>query len=174
MDPILLKYAFYALSALSIVTGLMTVFTKNPIHAVLYVIMCFFSISGHYYLLNAEFLFVVQIIVYAGAIMVLFLSTLMLMNLNEESEKHKPAIAKISAVVAAGVLMMVLLMILKKASGMPLIADSNEAAIGSIKNLGYVLLNEYLFPFEFASVLFLSAMVGAVLLTKREPIPVSK
>lgn len=174
MEPILLKSAFYALAALSIFSGLMTVFTKNPIHAVLYVIMCFFSIAGHYFLLSAEFLSVVQIIVYAGAIMVLFLFTLMLMNLNEETEKHKPAIAKISAVVAAGVLMMVLLMVLKKAAGMPLVAATNTPTIGSIKNLGYVLLNEYLFPFEFASVLFLSAMVGAVLLTKREPVNIAR
>jgi NADH-quinone oxidoreductase subunit J len=72
----------------------MTVLSKNPIHSVIFLIGCFFAIAGHYLLLNAQFLAVVHIMVYAGAIMVLFLFTLMLMNLNEETEQHKPALAK--------------------------------------------------------------------------------
>ena len=128
---------------------------------------CFFAIAGHYLLLNAQFLAIVHIIVYAGAIMVLFLSTLMLMNLNEETEQHKPALAKISAVVASGVLMLVLVAVLRKADSLP-IPLMQDTSIGTIKNLGVVLLDEYLFPFEFASILFLSAMIGAVLLTKKD------
>jgi len=147
----------------------MTVLTKNPVHSVLYIIGCFFSIAGHYMLLNAQFLAIVQLIVYAGAIMVLFLSTLMLMNLNEETEQHKPAIAKISATVAAGVLGLVLVAILNKAGSMPVIAGQ-DVSVGTIQNLGRVLLDEYLFPFEFASILFLSAMIGAVLLTKKDKV----
>ena len=145
----------------------MTVFSRNPVHSVIYLIICFFAISGHYLLLNAEFLFVVNIIVYAGAIMVLFLFTLMLMNLNEETEKHKPALLRIGAVITAGTLMLVMVAILKRATDMPVPFDQG-VAVGTIKNLGKVLLNEYLFPFEFSSVLFLSAMIGAVLLSKKE------
>lgn len=145
----------------------MTVLSKNPVHSVIYLIGCFFAIAGHYLLLNAQFLAIVHIIVYAGAIMVLFLSTLMLMNLNEETEQHKPALAKISAVVASGVLMLVLVAVLRKADSLP-VPLTQDVSIGSIKNLGKVLLDEYLFPFEFASILFLSAMIGAVLLTKKD------
>ena len=160
-------YIFLFLSFVAIFCGLMTVLSKNPVHSVIYLIGCFFAIAGHYLLLNAQFLAIVHIIVYAGAIMVLFLSTLMLMNLNEETEQHKPALAKISAVVASGVLMLVLVAVLRKADSLP-IPLTQDTLIGTIKNLGIVLLDEYLFPFEFASILFLSAMIGAVLLTKKD------
>lgn len=142
--------------------------SKNPIHSVIYLIACFFCIAGHYLLLNAQFLAVVHIIVYAGAIMVLFLFTLMLMNLNEETEQHKPALAKIGAVIASGILMLVLVAALKQADSLPFPDYNQDLGIGTIQNLGKVLLNEYLFPFEFASVLFLSAMIGAVLLAKKD------
>ncbi len=159
--------AFLFLSFVAVFSALMTILSKNPIHSAIYLIACFFSIAGHYLLLNAQFLAVVHVIVYAGAIMVLFLFTLMLMNLNKESEQHKPAIARIGAVIAAGVLMMVLVAILKRADSLPVPASQN-VTIGTIENLGRVLLNEYLFPFEFASVLLLSAMIGAVLLAKKD------
>jgi NADH-quinone oxidoreductase subunit J len=160
-------YIFFFLSFVAIFCGLLTVLSKNPIHSVIYLIACFFAIAGHYLLLNAQFLAVVHIIVYAGAIMVLFLSTLMLMNLNEETEQHKPALSKIAAVMASGLLMLVFIAVLKKAEALP-IPMHQDVTIGTIQNLGKVLLNEYLFPFEFTSVLFLSAMIGAVLLSKRD------
>lgn len=160
-------YIFYFLSALAIFSGLMTILAaRNPIHSVIYLIICFFCIAGHYLLLNAQFLAVVHIIVYAGAIMVLFLFTLMLMNLNEETEKHKPAISRISAVVAACLLCLVLVAALRKAD--PGVAQDADVYMGTIKSLGRVLLNEYLLPFEFTSILLLSAMIGSVLLSKKE------
>jgi len=162
-------YIFLFLSVVAIFCGLMTVLSKNPVHSVIYLIGCFFAIAGHYLLLSAQFLAIVHIIVYAGAIMVLFLSTLMLMNLNEETEQHKPALAKISAVAASGVLMLVLVAVLRKADSLP-IPVMQDTSIGTINNLGKVLLDEYLFPFEFASILFLSAMIGAVLLTKKDKV----
>jgi NADH-quinone oxidoreductase subunit J len=162
-------YLFLFLSALALFCGLMTIFSRNPIHSVIYLIGCFFSIAGHYLLLNAQFLAVVHIIVYAGAIMVLFLFTLMLMNLNEETEKHKPAIARLAAVIASGLLLMVLVASLKQ-TVLPAAPEFQDKSIGLIKNLGKVLLDQYLFPFEFASILLLSAMIGAVLLAKKDPI----
>lgn len=161
------QYLFYFLSFVAIFCGLMTVLSRNPVHSVIFLIGCFFSIAGHYLLLNAQFLAVVHIIVYAGAIMVLFLFTLMLMNLNEETEKHKPAIARGAAVVAAGLLMFVIIAAVRKLESMPLAQDTS-LELGSIKALGKLLLTEYTFPFEFVSVLFLSAMIGAVLLAKKD------
>ena len=160
-------YVFLFLAFLSIFSAVMTVIARNPIHSVIYLIICFFSIAGHYLLLNAQFLAVVHVIVYAGAIMVLFLFTIMLMNLNEETEQHKPALAKIGAAIASMLLMLVLIAVLMRADKLPA-PEAQTAAYGTIQNLGQILLNEYLFPFEFSSVLFLSAMVGAVLLSKRE------
>lgn len=160
-------YIFFFLSFVAIFCAFMTVLSKNPIHSVIFLIGCFFAIAGHYLLLNAQFLAVVHIMVYAGAIMVLFLFTLMLMNLNEETEQHKPALAKIGAVVASGLLMLVLVAVLKKADSLP-VPVQQDMTIGTIQNLGRVLLDEYLFPFEFTSILLLSAMIGAVLLTKKD------
>ena len=99
--------------------------------------------------------------------MVLFLTTLMLMNLNEESEKHKPAIAQIAAIVVSIVMGAVLLFLLRKVGYIHAIKPIN-ADMGLVQNLGKVLMDEYFYPFEYISVLLLSAMVGVVLLTKKE------
>ncbi len=146
--------------------GLMVVLSKNPIHSVLYLVMTFFAIAGHYVLLNAQFLAAVHIIVYAGAIMVLFLFVIMLLNLNKDTEPHKSIWLKLSAAVAAGAFLVILVGSLKSAEA---IAPSRpfNASIGLIENLGKVLFNEFLLPFEVASLLLLGAMVGAVLLGKK-------
>jgi NADH-quinone oxidoreductase subunit J len=163
----LVEITFLILSVIAIGSALMTVLSKNPIHSAIYLLICFSSIAGHYLLLNAQFLFIVHIIVYSGAIMVLFLTTLMLLNLNEETEQHKPAIARLGALVAAIILGLVLVAAVSKtATLMPM--NNNTVDIGSIKALGKVLMDEYFYPFEFISILLLSAMVGVVLLTKKE------
>ena len=77
---------FYFLAGITLSTAFLTIYTRNPIHSALYLVICFFSIAGHYLLLNAQFLAIVHIIVYSGAIMILFLFTIMLMNLNKEDE----------------------------------------------------------------------------------------
>src|SRR4051812_5506734 len=94
------QYLFFALSILTILSALFVVFSRNPMYSVLALIFCFFTIAGHYILLNAQFLAIVHIIVYAGAIMVLFLFTVMLFNLNKETEPHKTNWVKIAAVIA--------------------------------------------------------------------------
>ena len=104
----LLQAAFYILSILAIFSALMVVFSRNPIHSVLYLIIAFFAITGHYALLNAQFLAIVNFIVYAGAIMVLFLFVVMLLNLNAETEPHKSTLVKFAAVIAGGLLLVVL------------------------------------------------------------------
>src|SRR6266581_956272 len=91
---------FWFLSALAIGSALMVITRKNPVHSVLYLVVTFFAISGHYILLNAQFLAVVNIIVYAGAIMVLFLFVIMLMNLNKETEPQKNIWMKFFGVVS--------------------------------------------------------------------------
>lgn len=143
----------------------MVVLSRNPVHSVLYLIFCFFTIGGHYLLLNAQFLFAVHLIVYAGAIMVLFLFTLMFINMNKESEPHKPNIAKAAATISAGLLLLVLVAATKGASQLP--AGASNAEIGTVTSLGKMLYGKYLLPFEITSILLLSAMVGAVMLGKK-------
>jgi NADH-quinone oxidoreductase subunit J len=144
----------------------MVVFSKSPVYSVLYLIITFFCIAGHYVLLNAQFLAVVHVIVYAGAIMVLFLYVIMLLNLNKEAEPHKSTLLKITATVCAGLFMIILIGSLKGTEQM-MQQQTTNASIGVVKNLGKVMLNEFLLPFEITSVLLLAAMVGAVMLGKR-------
>lgn len=157
---------FYFLSFLAIMCALMVVISKNPIHSVLYLILAFFAIAGHYVLLNAQFLAAVHIIVYAGAIMVLFLYVIMMLNLNADVEPHKSKLLKVAATISGGILMVVLVGALRN-SGDKLIAGESEN-VGMIKELGQVLYNDFMLPFEIASILFLVAMIGAVMLGKKE------
>ncbi len=163
------QYMFYFLSFVAILCGMMVVISKNPIHSILYLILTFFSIAGHYLLLNAQFLAVVHIIVYAGAIMVLFLYVIMMMNLNETTEKYKNVFLKIAAVASAGLLLMTLVGSLKGAEKM-IQTNSLNTNVGLIKNLGQTLFGEFLFPFEISSVLLLAAMVGAIMIGKKDPV----
>src|SRR5260370_10346288 len=100
---------FWFLSVLALFSALMMVTSKNPVHSVLWLIVTFFSISGHYILLNAQFLAIVNIIVYAGAIMVLFLFVIMLMNMNKSSEPQKNRWLKFAGVISGGCLLLILL-----------------------------------------------------------------
>lgn len=145
----------------------MVVFARNPVHSVLYLIITFFCIAGHYILLNAEFLAVVHIIVYAGAIMVLFLYVIMMLNLNQESEPHKSTLLKVAATICAGLLIVVLIGSLKGTEQM-IAQEPTVASTGMVKTLGKVMFNEFLLPFEITSVLLLAAMVGAIMLGKSE------
>ncbi len=159
-------YMFYLLSFLAIMFALMVVLSKNPVHSVLYLVLTFFSIAGHYVLLNAQFLAAVHIIVYAGAIMVLFLFVIMLLNLNKETEPHKSIWLKASATVASGLLLIVLVGSLRNAENIQTPTVFNSS-IGLIENLGKSLFTDFLLPFEVSSILLLSAMVGAVMLGKK-------
>jgi NADH-quinone oxidoreductase subunit J len=159
---------FWVLSVVAILSAIMVVVSKSPIHSVLWLIMVFFAISGHYILLNAQFLAIVNLIVYAGAIMVLFLFVIMLMNLNADTEPQKNKWLKIAGVIAGGALLLVFVGALKNADLKNQIAEVNNGDIGLIHNLGIALFTDYVIPFEISSVLFLSAMVGAVVIGKKE------
>ena len=159
---------FWLLSVLALFSALMVVTNKNPVYSVLWLIVTFFAISGHYILLNAQFLAIVNIIVYAGAIMVLFLFVIMLMNLNKDQEPQKNKWLKLAGAVAGGCLLLVFVAALKDSDIKNSVAQVKVGNIGLIENLGKVLFNDFVVPFEISSILFLSAMVGAVVIGKKE------
>ena len=161
---------FYFIAFLSIFFAILVISAKNPVHSILYLVLTFFTFTIHYILLNAQFLAVVNFIVYMGAILVLFLYTLMLMNLNKESEPVKSSLVKIAAVIGGGCFLVTLVASLK-ALGVSQPVVLQDPNLGLVKNLGKVLFNEYLLPFEISSILLLSAMVGAVLLATKDPKP---
>ena len=164
----ILLILFCVLAAITLSTAFLTVFSRNPIHSAIYLVICFFSVAGHYLLLNAQFLAIVHIIVYSGAIMILFLFTIMLMNLNKENEVHKPRITRLGAIVSFCLVCLILIAIFinSKPIAGEYIATGEDYQ--SIQVLGKILLNEYMVPFEFASILLLVAMIGTVLLSKKE------
>ncbi|MEI6889592.1 MAG: NADH-quinone oxidoreductase subunit J [Bacteroidales bacterium] len=163
------NYIFYFLSILALYSGVMVLLSKKPIHSVLYLTMTFFAIGGHYILLNAQFLAIVHIIVYAGAIMVLFLFTVMLLNLNKEDSSPKHIWVKAAAIIAGFMLGMILIGVFR-GYDLQIVQQPMESQIGLVKQLGRVLYKDYMLPFEVSSILFLTAMVGAVLLGKKEQI----
>ncbi|NOT94043.1 NADH-quinone oxidoreductase subunit J family protein [Ferruginibacter sp.] len=159
---------FILLSVMAVGSALMVITRKNPVHSVLYLIVTFFAISGHYILLNAQFLAIVNIIVYAGAIMVLFLFVVMMMNLNMNSEPQKNKMLQFAGVISGGSLFLVLVAALIKSKAVTGAMEMQTGDYGLIKNLGKILFSDYVLPFEISSVLFLSAMVGAVVISKKE------
>ncbi len=157
------------LGSLTIASALMVILSKHPIRSVIYLVITFFFISAMYILMNAQFLAIVNMIVYAGAIMVLFLFVLMLLNLNKEMEPETNRMGIISALVAGGTLFLVLITALRDSfqygKGYTMVKVPEA---GLVENLGKLLFSKYLVPFEISSILFIAAMVGAVLLAKRE------
>ncbi|MDP4292380.1 MAG: NADH-quinone oxidoreductase subunit J [Bacteroidota bacterium] len=158
---------FYILATVAIISALIVVFAKNPVNSVIALIVTFLAIAGHYILLNAQFLAVVHIIVYTGAIMVLFLFVIMLLDMNRDNEPHKKWSTKLAAVISGGLFLLVLLAAIKKLSLMPIQHAVNNQ-LGMVHQLGQVLFKDFLLPFEATSVLFLAAMVGAMMLGKHD------
>ncbi len=158
---------FILLSVMAVGSAAMMIASKSPVHSVLWLIVVFFAISGHYILLNAQFLAIVNIIVYAGAIMVLFLFVVMLMNLNAETEPIKNYRLQLIGIISGGTLLLIILSAIMKIDVEQLV-EMKTGNEGLIKSLGLNLFKNYVLPFEISSVLFLSAMIGAVVIGKKD------
>lgn len=164
---------FYILSGLTIFSAIMVIISKHPIRSILFLVFTFFLISAHYVLLNAQFLALVNVVVYAGAIMVLFLFVVMFLNLNQEIERFKSWIPLSAAAISGACLFLVFFSAFRTAA---LTSHENAGGYqhGLVENLGEVLYRDYLFPMEICSVLFLVAMIGVVLLGRKERIEPAK
>jgi len=166
----LFKLGFIYLAIVIIGCAIKVISSRNPVHSALFMLPLFFHVAGIYILLNAEFVAAVQVLVYAGAILVLFLFVVMLLNVKVESTGESfqdtwPAVIPL-AITLAGFIMVTLI-----GSGMDgMMGDwSPEAveAIGNSQAIGRVLYTDFLFPFEAASVILLVAMIGAIVLAKK-------
>lgn len=162
-----MKELFYIIAAISVISAVLVVSARSPINSVIALVVCFLSIAGHYVLLNAQFLAMVHVIVYTGAIMVLFLNIIMYLNLNKETEPRKTLLTRVAAVVAGGTLLLTLLGAIRQGLTVPA-ANAFDGGIGLVRTVGTSLFTDFLLPFEVSSVLFLSAMVGVVMLAKKE------
>jgi NADH-quinone oxidoreductase subunit J len=165
---------FYVFAAVTVVGALMVVTQKNPVYSVLSLIAAFFGLAGLYVLLEAPFVAVVQIIVYAGAIMVLFLFVVMVLNVPREDAAewdrahplYRPMAMRVGAAMAV-LLALELGWALSRTSGLAVgVADQRPAA-SSVAALGQSLFTNYMFAFEVTSILIIAAMVGAVVLARK-------
>lgn len=161
---------FWILSAATILCAIMVVISKNPVYSILWLIATFFTITGHYIMLNAQFLALVNIIVYAGAIMVLFLFVVMLINLQNIPRPNRNMKMKFLGVISGGLLLTMFLSVVRTSSELhpKQVVELKTGHIGLVENLGNLLFTQYAIPFEICSVLFLSAMVGAVIIGKKD------
>ena len=168
---------FYLFALIAVGASLLVVAQRNPVYSVLLLIASFGALSGLYVLLDAPFVAVTQIVVYAGAIMVLFLFVVMLLNAPQEDAAdwdrthplRRPGFARIGVVLAVLLVAELGWALAKVVSlGSPVGGRADGAVIGSVREMGRVLFSQYSFAFEATSVLILVAMVGAVVLARRE------
>jgi NADH-quinone oxidoreductase subunit J len=161
---------FYIFAAILIVSGLRVITARNPVHAVLFLVLAFFTASGLWLLLYAEFLAITLILVYVGAVMVLFLFVVMMLDINfdklrEGFWKYLPVAATVAIAMVAEMVLLITsknFALANKAFGAPPVAG-----ISNSKELGRVLYTDYLLPFELAAVILLVAIVAAIALTLR-------
>ncbi len=167
--------AFYAFAGVAVVGSLLVVMQKNPVYSVLSIIAAFFGLAGLYVLLEAPFVAVVQIIIYAGAIMVLFLFVVMLLNVPREDaaewDRSHPLYRPMAVRIGAALALLMALQLgwaLSLTSGLTVPVDDAAPAISSVAELGRVLFTKYMFAFEVTSILIIAAMVGAVILARKK------
>lgn len=163
---------FLLLAAIAVIAGSMVVVMRNPVHSALFLVITFLHMAGIYILLGAEFIAAVQVIVYTGAILILFVFVVMLLQIKEvpslrQAHKVQPILAPVAGVILLAELFLII------ATGIPLgqagtYTPARVAELGgNTAALGMALYTQFLFPFEVASLLLLIAAIGAIVLAKR-------
>ncbi len=159
---------FYVFAFLTLVFGFLVVlnpFSRNPVTSAMFLVLTIGSMAGLFVLLHAFFLAAVQVLVYAGAVMVLFLFVIMLLDLKAEERRKVKKAGAVLALVSVGAILFIFLQSLLHS---PLPTENAAGLEGGTIPLGYLLFHQYLLPFEIVSVLLLVAMVGVVLLSKKD------
>ncbi len=158
---------FYLLASIAVVSAAMVIMSRHPVHSAIYLVLTFLCIAGVYLLLEAEFVAMVQVLVYAGGIMVLFLFVIMLVNLKDVAGPRVRLQATISGLLGASLIGLILYVFTR--GDLPAnVGASTLREGGNIQNIGWSLYRDYLLPFEVASVLLLVAMIGAIILARQK------
>ncbi len=159
---------FYVLASVALSSAVMVIWSRNPVHSAIYLVLTFLSVAGVYVLLQAEFVAAVQVLVYAGGIMVLFLFVIMLVNLKDAIGARVRLHATLSGTIGLAVVALILFVysrgrIVSQVAGASVLRQG-----GNMQSLGEALYSDYLLPFEVASVLLLVAMIGAIVLARQK------
>ena len=160
---------FFVLAFVSVLSAILLVTRRNPVHSAIFLIVNFIALAGIYLTLHAQSIAIIQILVYAGAIMVLVVFVIMLLNLQEETKLAEHWKSKhVVAIAFSGVLLIIVMQVVWSIFGTSQTTQAENALqMGSVEGIGMTLYQSFLFPFELASVLLLVAIVGAVLLAKK-------
>ena len=166
----LTAFAFYVLSSVSILSALAVVSARNPVHSVLFLILSFFSAAGLFVLLGAEFLAMLLVVVYVGAVAVLFLFVVMMLDVDFSSLRSGFAVYLPIGMVVAAVLLGEMILVSfavadKGAASLPL--PPMSAGVSNVETIGRVLYTDYIYFFQAAGMVLLTAMIGAIVLTLR-------
>ena len=161
------KFVFLYFAIVILASAILTITRRNPVHSILFMLLLFFHIAGVFVLLNAEFLAAVQIIVYAGAILILYLFVVMLLNVDRESSAARanrfwPWMVGFGILIAGEIVLLISRGTFPADTGQPMLLAGT-----GVKELGMALYQKYLVPFEIASVILLVGLVGAVMLAKK-------
>jgi NADH-quinone oxidoreductase subunit J len=164
--------AFYTLAAFILGFAILVVTTKDTVHSVLFLVLDFLFVAALYVMLGAPFLAVIQVLVYAGGIVVLYLFVVMLVNLKRPPEAHQDPHrrSKLGMALAGAVLVEVAIILVSgyARAAAPTVPAAAIPVSGNTEQVGWLLYTSYLIPFEIASMLLLVAMIGAIVLAKRE------
>ena len=158
---------FFVLAGLAVLGAVALIVQRHPIHSALSLILVMLSLAGLYLLMGAEFIAAVQIIVYGGAVMVLFIFVIMLLNAGEEERTNFSKLATFAGVPLALALASIIAVAIARSSG-NIPAPAASGAITSTKTLSMMLFSDFVYPFELTSFLILIAIVGAIVLAQRE------
>ena len=161
---------FYVFAAILVFAALRVVTARNPVHAVLWLVLAFFTAAAHWLMLRAEFLAIVLVLVYVGAVMVLFLFVVMMLDINFDNlRKEFRSYIPVGATVGVLVLVEMALTLVGGRLGLAAGVGANPAGTGSnTKALGALVYTEYVYPFEIAAVILLVAIIAAIVLTHRK------
>ncbi|MEZ0231918.1 MAG: NADH-quinone oxidoreductase subunit J [Methylophilaceae bacterium] len=167
-------YVFYVLAAILLAAGLRVITARNPVHAALYLVLAFFTAAGIWLLLEAEFLAIALVLVYVGAVMVLFLFVVMMLDINVDSLragfwKHFPLAASVGVLIALEMAAVLMggFRLGEEPRSLPAVAAS-AAQVSNTKELGKLVYTQYLYPLEIAAVILLVAIIAAIALTLRQ------
>jgi NADH-quinone oxidoreductase subunit J len=169
------QVVFFYFASVIAVAAMLVVALRNPVYSALSLLIMFFHVAGLYVTLHAEFLAAVQIIVYAGAILVLYLFVVMLLSLKQDERYHRQWPMAAFVGLSLGIEAIVLTAMPHRTTpAAPIGAETTIEHLGNTEAIGDVLYTTYLFPFEVASLILLVAMIGAILLAKRELLETSE
>jgi NADH-quinone oxidoreductase subunit J len=158
--------AFYILSALTLLCGIVVITKRDPVTSAMFLVLCIVCLAGLFLLLQAFFLAAVQVLVYAGAVMVLFLFVIMLLDLKEEVQRRIRAVRGVLGILSVAAFATVVLQLIWRTKPGATLPPSN--LVGATAPLGNLLFQNFILPFEILSLLLLVAMLGVILLSKKD------